>query len=56
LFTKTYTRIVNPALVGLDPALPHDIAQRSPLARAWHAFETALDTRIQRRRDHNLKR
>ena len=45
-FTKTYTRIVNPALAELDPALPHEIAARSPLARAWRAFEHALDTRI----------
>ena len=45
-FTKTYTRILSPALGELDPALPPDIAQRSPLARAWRAFETALDTRI----------
>jgi len=45
-FTKTYTRILNPALAELDPTLPDDIAQRSPLARAWRAFEHALDARI----------
>jgi Mn-dependent DtxR family transcriptional regulator len=45
-FTKTYTRILNPSLTELDPALPDEIAQRSPLARAWRAFEHALDTRI----------
>ncbi len=45
-FTKTYTRIVNPSLAELDPHLPHEIAQRAPLARAWRAFEQALDTRI----------
>ena len=45
-FTKTYTRILNPSLAELDPALPDDIAQRSPLARAWRAFEHALDDRI----------
>jgi hypothetical protein len=45
-FTKTYTRILNPSLAELDPTLPDDIAQRSPLARAWRAFEHALDTRI----------
>ncbi len=27
-FTKTYTRIVNPALAELDPTLPTEIAQR----------------------------
>lgn len=45
-FTKTYTRIVNPSLAELDPHLPAEIAQRAPLARAWRAFEQALDTRI----------
>ena len=34
-FTKTYTRIVNPALAELDPQLPEDIARRSPLACGW---------------------
>jgi len=46
-FTKTYTRIVNPALAELDPHLPDHIAARSPLARAWQAFEHALDQKIQ---------
>jgi hypothetical protein len=45
-FTKTYTRILNPSLPELDPKLPDEIAQRSPLARAWRAFEHALDARI----------
>jgi hypothetical protein len=45
-FTKTYTRILNPSLTELDPALPHEIAARSPLARAWRALEQALDQRI----------
>jgi hypothetical protein len=45
-FTKTYTRIVSPALAELDPALPDEIAARSALARAWRAFEHALDARI----------
>ena len=44
--TKTYTRIVNPSLAELDPALPADIAQRTPLAQAWRAFERAIDDRI----------
>ena len=42
-FTKTYARILNPALAELDPALPDDIAARSSLARAWRAFEDDLD-------------
>jgi hypothetical protein len=45
-FTKTYTRILNPSLTELDPALPDEIANHSPLARAWRAFEHALDARI----------
>jgi hypothetical protein len=45
-FTKTYTRILNPALVELDPALPAEIAKRSPLAVSYRAFERAIDDRI----------
>lgn len=45
-FAKTYTRIVTPSLAELDPALPAEISERSPLARAWHAYERALDQRI----------
>jgi hypothetical protein len=45
-FTKTYVRIVNPALAELDPHLPHEIANHHPLAQAWRAFEHALDTEI----------
>jgi len=45
-FTKTYTRILNPSLAELDPTLPDEIAQRSPLARAWRALEHAIDARI----------
>ena len=45
-FTKTYTRILNPSLAELDPALPDDISNRSPIARSWRAFEQALDARI----------
>ena len=44
--TKTYTRIVNPSLAELDSALPPGIAQRTPLAQAWRAFENALQARI----------
>jgi hypothetical protein len=44
--TKTYTRIVNPSLAELDPALPDDIADRTPLAKTWRAFERAIDNRI----------
>lgn len=44
--TKTYTRIVNPALAELDPALPNEIAARSPLASSWRAFERAIQDKI----------
>jgi hypothetical protein len=46
-FSKTYTRIINPALAELDPQLPAEIAKRSPLAVSYHAFEHALDDKIQ---------
>jgi len=45
-FTKTYTRILCPALAELDPQLPAEIAARSPLAHSWRAFERALDHHI----------
>ena len=46
-FTKTHVRIVNPSLAELDPQLPEEIANQHPLARAWRAFEQALDQRIE---------
>ena len=45
-FAKTYARVVTPSLAELDPALPAEIAARSPLARSWRSFERALDARI----------
>ena len=45
-FTKTYTRIVNPALAELDPELPAEIAKRSPLANSYRAFEHAIEEKI----------
>ena len=44
--TKTYTRIVNPSIAELDPALPPDIAERTPLAKAWRALERAIHDRV----------
>ena len=35
LFTKTYGRVLAPGLTAFDPALPADLAKRSPLATAW---------------------
>lgn len=43
LFTKTYSRVLAPGLAILDPALPEDVARRSPLAKAWRVLERALD-------------
>jgi hypothetical protein len=37
---------VYPSLAELDPKLPVQIAARSDLARAWRAYEKALDQRI----------
>ena len=45
-FTKTYTRIVNPSLAELDPTLPAEIANRSPLAVSYRAFERAIEDKI----------
>jgi hypothetical protein len=42
--TKTYTRIVNPSLAELDPALPPDIADRAPLAKTWRRSSTLSKT------------
>jgi hypothetical protein len=48
LFTKTYGRVLAPGLALVDPALPADIARRSPLAVAWRALQHALDDFTQR--------
>ncbi len=45
-FAKTYARVVTPSLAELDPALPDEIANRTPLARSWRAYERALEQRI----------
>jgi hypothetical protein len=36
----------DPVLAELDPTLPHEIAERSPLARAWRALQQALEARL----------
>ena len=48
LFTKTYGRVLAPGLALVDPALPDDVARRSPLALAWRALDHALDEFAQR--------
>ena len=47
LFTKTYGRVLAPGLGALDPRLPEALTRRSPLAMAWHRFESALDDFIE---------
>jgi hypothetical protein len=42
LFTKTYGRVLAPGLALFDPALPDEVACRSPLAIAWRALNRAL--------------
>lgn len=42
LFTKTHTRIVNPALAELDPRLPDKIARTTALGKPWREFDRAL--------------
>jgi hypothetical protein len=43
LFTKAYGRVLAPGLALLNPALPEDLARRSPLSVAWRALNQALD-------------
>ena len=46
LFTKADARVLAPGLVQLDPSLPADIVQRSPLAQAWRRLDRTLDDYI----------
>lgn len=43
MFTKAHGRVLAPGLAYLDPALPHDIGKRHPLATAWRALDRELD-------------
>ena len=45
-FTKTYTRIVNPTLAELDPALPTRSPPDHRLASSCRAFERAIEDKI----------
>jgi len=47
LFTKAYGRMLTPGLSVLDPRLPDELAERSPLATAWRCLDRALDEFIQ---------
>jgi len=43
LFLKAHGRVLSPGLAILDPALPVEIAARTPLAIAWRHLNNALD-------------
>jgi hypothetical protein len=43
LFTKAHGRVLAPGLALLDPVVPPDLAQRSPLATAWRQLDLALN-------------
>ena len=43
LFTKAYGRVLAPGLALLDPIIPADLAQRSPLATAWRQLDLAVN-------------
>jgi DNA-binding transcriptional ArsR family regulator len=43
LFTKAYGRVLAPGLTALDPRLPPEIGERSPLATAWRRLDHALN-------------
>ena len=44
----TYARVLGPGLAAFDPALPADLAERSPLATAWRALNRELEHHIDR--------
>ena len=43
LFTKAHGRVLAPGFALLDPTLPPDLVQRSPLATAWRQLDHALN-------------
>jgi hypothetical protein len=43
LFTKAHGRVLAPGFALLDPLLPDDLVQRSPLASTWHQLDLALN-------------
>lgn len=43
LFTKAHGRVLAPGLTWLHRALPAEISQRSPLAKAWRHLDETLD-------------
>jgi len=51
LFTKAHGRVLAPGLALLDPLVPADLAERSPLASAWRQLDLALTDFV----DHQLR-
>jgi len=43
LFTKTFSRVLAPALTATDRHLPEQLTQRCPLATAWRRLERAFN-------------
>jgi hypothetical protein len=41
--TKSYARVVTPALAHPDPTLPKEVVSASPLGPARRAFDHAID-------------
>jgi hypothetical protein len=48
LFTKAHGRVLAPGLALIDPLLPPDLAQRSPIATAWRQLDLALNEFVDR--------
>jgi hypothetical protein len=46
LFLKAHGRGLSPGLAILDPALPAEIAARTPFVIAWRTLNNALDNFI----------
>jgi hypothetical protein len=45
-FTKTYSRLVRPALAELNRALPEAVARHTLLGGLWRDLESALEACI----------
>jgi hypothetical protein len=43
LFTKAHGRVLAPGLALVDPLVPVEITQNSPLATAWRQLDLALN-------------
>ena len=48
LFTKAHGRVLAPGLALIDPLVPVDLVQRSPLATAWRQLDLALNDFVDR--------